>query len=193
MDLTTSTRVRALLEGGGIQQGSLATLIAQAITDVSAYVERYLDRVVLVGAQVEYHDVLPLGQRFRLAAYPVTAWVDVRHDTGRAFGADTVVDASAYVRDDANGWLEFDRYYLADGPRVLRVSYTGGMAANVDAFVTAYPALAGAVDQQVAALVQRRHSLTAQAVNAGNSGASFQGGMDLLPGVKRVLDEYRRW
>lgn len=193
MDLTTTTRVRALLEGGGIQQASLATLLAQAVTDVSAYVARYLDRAVQVGAQVEVLDVLPLAQRWRLYAYPVATWTDVRHDTGRVFGADTVLPATTYVRDDANGWLTMDRYYLADGPGVLRIAYTGGMAADTTAFVAAYPAIAAAVDQQVAALVQRRHSLTSQSVNAGSMSSGFDGQYDLLPSVRRVLDEYRRY
>lgn len=193
MDLTTAARVRALLEGGGIQQANLATLIEQAIDSVSAYVERYLDRATLVAAQTEVMDVLPLGQRFRLYAYPVTAWTDVRHDTGRAFGASTVVDSTAYVRDDANGWLTFDQYYLADGPGVLRVSYTGGMATSTNDFISKFPAISGAVDEQIVSLIQRRHSLSSQNVNAGNVGASFTGAYDLLPSVRRVLDEYRRF
>lgn len=193
MDLTTTTRVRTLLEGGGIQQANLATLIAQAITDVSGYVERYLDRGAQVGARVEILDVQPLAQAFRLYGYPVTSFTDIRHDTGRGFAASTVVPSTAYVRDDTNGWVTFDRYFLADGPGVLRIAYSGGMAADTASFVAAFPAIASAVDQQVAALIQRRHSLSGQNVSAGNMSAGFVGAYDLLPSVTQVLNEYRRF
>lgn len=192
MDLTTAARVRALLEGGGISQASLDTLITQAITEVSALVERLLDRQVLVAAVVETLDVEPLAGRFRLRAFPVTAWTDARHDVARAFGSDTVLPATAYAREDERGWLVLDQYELTPGPQVLRLSYTGGMAASTAAFISAYPDIAGAVDRQVASLVQRRHSLTAQAVNAGTMGASFQGAYDELAHLRGVLREHKR-
>lgn len=198
MDLTTTTRVENLILATGTPPAWTTTAIGQLITEVSAAVERYLDRYAQSGvSRTEYLDV-EAGQRlFRLRAYPVASMTSVSFDPEQVFGSDTVIDSGDYFSPlyNSSGVLRFP-YDLnppdtATLPDCLKVVYTGGMASSTANFITSYPDIAGAVDKQVAFLYQNRNNLGVSSVS-GDAGSISIGAEAWLPQVKVVLDQYRR-
>ena len=194
MDLTTKERVKVLTEAGGHGNDSLDTLYAKVITEVSAAVEKYLDRYALEATRTETLDVFDGQSVLTLRGYPVNASPApvVKCDAARAFGSDSVVSDSLYAIDHETGQVLFDGFLPTPGPRVAAVTYKGGMAADVAGFVSAYPDIAGAVDLQVATLIQRRGNLSAQSAGAGSGNAAWEGSYKLLAEVTRVLDSHAR-
>lgn len=192
MDFTTAARIQRLLESGGAASGAHTTLLADLIPGVSARLEEYLGRGAKSEARTDYFDAEPGLVRVVLDAFPVASLTSVRYDTGRTFAAPSDLPASVYTLDSARGILTFDRANFVVSPRAIQVAYTGGMAADTNAFITAFPALAHAADLQVASLIQRRLSLGASSVNAGGGSKAWVGGYDLLPEVRSILDLYRR-
>lgn len=199
MDLTTAARVSTAVLGTATGPAPFLLQVGQLITQVSAAVEAYLDRYATSGVSRTEYLTASKGQRvFRLRAFPVASVTSVSFDTEAAFGAETVVDTTDYyspVQSEA-GLLRF-KYApligdgLGDDVPCLKVVYTGGMAANAGAFVTAYPDIAGAVDQQVAYFYHTRNELGRASVS-GDSGSSSPGADSWLPSVVAVLDKYRR-
>ena len=89
--------------------------------------------------------------------------------------------------------MVIDGVTLSHGPGVLRVIYAGGMAADEDAFIAAFPDIADACDMQVIAHYQRRSQLGAQGVSIGGGNVSYTGPLKLLPEVRAILAKHRRW
>lgn len=192
MDLTTKERVKVHGEAGGQKWGTSSDDQLDAIiAGYSADFERMLDRIVLAAAQTETFDV-DRGQRvFSLKAYPVTAVTSIINDTERLFTGDALA-TTEYSLNLATGLLQVDQAYLLPGPGVLQVIYTGGMALTTAAFITAFPALAFAMDLQVLHHYQRRNSLGATSLSAGQGNVSFQGPLKLLPTVLATIKAHRR-
>jgi uncharacterized phiE125 gp8 family phage protein len=193
MDLTTVTRVKAHLEEGESfpPAGAAETLLTALVGLYSALVETRLGRLALTTARTTQLDVLPRQARFSLPAYPVTSVTSVHHDVLRGFDATTLLDTDDYYCELASGILTVE-YPLLPGDGVLKVVYTGGMAATTAAFVVAYPELAAAVDLAVVAHYQRRKALGAHGLNAGAGSLSFSGALELPPEVVRIVESYRR-
>ena len=200
MDLTTLQRVRDFLK---VPTGKTEpdTLINQFIPQVSQAIERYLGREGLIQstARIEYHDAEYGQMNLWLRAFPVTSIAEIANDYDRAFAATSVVDAGNYVLYPNTGRVNFYKVALIGGPQVVRVTYTGGIAANTAALVTAAPDLALACEMQVAFLFQRKNIL-------GSTGSSSQGGSisldkpggdggagaGLIPEVVGILEPFTR-
>jgi hypothetical protein len=73
----------------------------------------------------------------------------------------------------------------------MKITYTGGMAADTAGFISAFPDIAGAVDHQVAYLWHRRNELGIASVS-GDAGSVSVGADSWLPWVKVILEQYRR-
>jgi hypothetical protein len=121
----------------------------------------------------------------------------VYYDLDQSFA--TVMDSSDYLSPvyGDEGMLTM-RYALrvCDGypdtmPNILKVVYTGGMASSTANFITAYPDIAGAVDQQVAYLYHQRNNLGTSSVS-GDAGSVSAGADSWLPSVLDTLRRYRR-
>jgi hypothetical protein len=197
MDLTTATRVGNLVYAGGSVTSSFNTTVGNLITAASALAETYLDRRVKAEAQVEYFDVSDGQKVFALKGYPVSALTSVYFDFDQSFGASTALDSDDYFNPvlNARGLLVMKFPFAIAGNETwvscLKVSYTGGMAANTSAFVSAFPDIATAIDQQVAYWYHQRNHLGNASVS-GDMGSVSPGADSLLPSVKLVLDLYRR-
>ncbi len=192
MDLTTLARIKTLLAIDTAETQHDA-LLSQLISAVSAEAEVFLDRHAQQVARVEQYDVYNRQAVFFLRGYPVLVAPapTVNHNLDRDFsGADLSVDA--YYLELATGKLTVDRVELTPGPGVLEVSYTGGMAASTAALVTAFPAVAHAVDIQVAFVFQRRHSLGISGFSAEGGSVSLETPVELIPIVKSSLKRFRR-
>jgi len=192
MDLTTTARVTALMGSAFKHDGKAEAQIARIVTLYSEAFKTYLDRETLAAAQTEY---LSLGygqQAVELKAFPVTSVTSVYNDTSREWATGEIA-ATAYYLDTATGLMVIDGVTLIHGPGVLRVIYAGGMAADVDAFIAAFPDIADACDMQVIAHYQRRNQLSAQGVSLGGGNVSYTGPIKLLPEVRAILAKHRRW
>lgn len=199
MDLTTAARVKALIssEASTKAGANVDAELARVVTLVSGMAEAFLNRQVAVGNPVtEYFDVEPGARRFSLRAYPVTSVTSVHFDLAQAWGSSTLIAASNYASPvyDEGGFLEFHSAFepFRRYPRSLRVIYVGGMAANADAFIAAYPDIADAIDLQCSATFHLRNVLGMQS-DALPGGGSMAPRPDFwIPPVKAVLERYRR-
>lgn len=200
MDLTTTTRVANLINAGGAAPASFTTTAAILVSTVSAAVERYLDRGMQTAARTEYFDVTNDQRVFALKAYPVSSVTGVWFDVEQTWDATTELSSAEYRSPvyDPRGLLTLSipqKIYITPGVdvayRAMKVSYTGGMAADTNAFIAAFPDIAGAVDHQVAYLWHRRNELGLASVS-GDAGSVSPGAESWLPWVKTVLDQYRR-
>jgi len=118
----------------------------------------------------------------------------VWNDIEWVFDTDHLIEATSYRVNVDTGLLYFREGYEPDeGPQALKVVYTGGMAATTEKFMLAYPDIAQAIARQVAYLFNTRHTIGATSIDVGaTTGASWQGDVEWLPGVKAVLDGHRR-
>lgn len=193
MDLTTLARIKTRLDITGAGEDAL---ISQLITDVSGRVETFLDRQVLVeAAKVEFIDIhaSEVDQIISLAAYPITALTTIHYDTEQVYGTDTLLVAADYrlLRNGDTGQVMM-KIRMVEAPGALKVTYAGGMAANAAAFITAFPAITAAVDQQVAFEKQRSRQVGVSSLS-GSAGSvtTFESGQ-FLQSVRRTLAQWRR-
>ena len=183
MDLTTAARVKVILDLTVAQHD---TILAQLITALSARAEKFLGRHVEQKARTEQYDVEESQFLFYLKGYPVAASpaAVVKADLNRTFDSGSIVATTNYYLDLDRGAIKLDAYRVVPGWGALQVAYTGGMAANVTAFITAFPHIADAIDMQTAFVFQRRDSL-------GLAGYSGDGGSISLPDIVQWLPQVR--
>lgn len=186
MNLTTPERVKLILAEG--VDAKAEALIVKLIESVSAWAEKYMRRTVASGTVTEYFDVKFPRTSVQLKAYPITSITTVHNSYDRTYDSTTLVDSDDYVVDPNTGILSFD-YSLSTGVRALKVVYVGGMASTVDAFVSAYPDIARAVEAQVVHEFRRRKdSLDGGASSLGLGQASFPAEVAILNYTRSVLD-----
>lgn len=193
MDLTTIARVKARLSITGATHDALLT---QLVGEASALAADFLDREVEVQSGkveiLDVHETEP-DQIFQLDAYPVSAITRVTYDLDGVFPTSDDLDTDDWmlVRGGETGQLRI-RARLSAGSGSLRVQYDGGMAADTDAFIAAFPGITSAVDTQVAYMYQRRREIGVTSVS-GQAGSvvHFDQG-PLLKAVKRALQRHRR-
>lgn len=190
MDLTTAQRVKAILaDGVGAKEDAL---LAQLITATSALAESYMRRTALTGTYTEYFDTYRYQRVVQCKAYPITSVTSIYHDSAREYGSATLVDSGDYAIHLEDGRISFD-FTLDEGPRSVKVTYVGGMAATVDAFVTAYPDIAHAVEMQVVHEFRRRKdAMDGTAASLGIGSFTPVGGVVLLNYTKDILDRHMR-
>lgn len=200
MNLTTVERIRALVMAGANMPGqdlnaSTVAALNQIISEVSAQAEAELDRYAQTGERTEYLDIEPGQCVFSLRAYPVSAVAGIWYDPEQEWSGDAIA-ANLYRSPvyDRNGLLRLD-YQLnwSDIPRqrALKVTYTGGMAADTAAFMAAFPDITSAVSQQVYYLWTRRHDLGLSS-SSGIGGTVTQAEVTWLPTAMRTLKRHRR-
>lgn len=169
LTITTTDRLKEW-QGGDSFSTDWATWWTNAIAAVSQVVEKRLDRFLKAEARTVYADIERHQSKVFLRGYPVSAVASVYEDASRVFGTGTLVDSSCYTFGNGNeGMLSFD-YALSAGPKALKVTYTGGMAADTAALATAYPDLVEAVDQQLLYLFRNKGTLGLSSVSGGSIG-----------------------
>lgn len=199
MDMTTATRVKEAL---GITDSGSDTLIAQLITAVSNEVERVMDRYVLTTSRTETLPMRSFKKLVMLRAFPVTSVSTIKVSQTLDFtDSDALVANEDYVLDLTLGTLRFivehdplRNYYsgLPISPLYVQATYTGGMAVDTSAFISAYPELAQAVDMQCVHLFTRRASPGQTSQTLSDSSAQYQGELGLLRIVTEAARRHRR-
>ena len=193
IELTTVARVKALLKHTGTgDDGVIAPLVSEASHAALAY----MDRAGSSESYTEFLDVHSSGtdQVFSLKAYPVSSVTSVHYDQDWSFGATELLDPDdeyRLMRGGETGQIMI-RVSLSPGPGVLKIVYTGGLAADTSAFVAAYPDIAGALDQQVAFWFQHRRELGSASVGGSGGSVAINNDDDFLPFVRTILQRHRR-
>lgn len=204
MDLTKQERLIALM-GEKEWRPEWASILSQIITGISAEVEEALHRHVLVASRTVVCDVDRHARSVSLKGYPITSVTTIKSDTSRAFGSGTEIDTDLFSIDSQAGVINFD-FELQWGPGALEVVYTGGMAADTNAFIAAFQDIAYAVDIQVFYEWQRRENpgLTNQNPSDFGGGSSYFVNPDwaerhgeflpkLVSAIKRHVNRSRSW
>ena len=130
MRLTTLARVKTLANVTGV---NFDPLINRLVSQVTGQVERYLGRYILKVARTIQTDIEPKQRVVWLRGYPIEAVpaAQFRSDTTRDFTNDAI-DADNYFLNREDGYVEFDRYALNEGPGTFQSIYTGGLAYSFD-------------------------------------------------------------
>lgn len=192
MNVTTLAKIKERL-GLGDADTEHNTLLTTILTNVSGRIERFLNRTLETGSVTRIFDVAD-GQRvFSLKAYPVSAITSVKNDTEWDWSGTSAMDSSYYQENAASGVLYFWANVLVPGYQALQVIYSGGMAADADALIAAYPDLSEAGINQVVYEFNHRDSIGIPTlVAAGGASLSFVQDSDLLPSVRGALKSLRR-
>ena len=194
LPVTTIAAVRAY-KGLAIAGGASDAWITSAIAAFSRRFEAALGRALLEEVQTEVLDVDFDGQTvFPLKGWPVLSSpaISVRLDALRVFDAATELEATFYTVDEEEGFLIVDGIVLPRGMRVLRVVYTGGMAADEAAFLAAYPDAAEAADIQINYWFESRLRLGQKSVVGPDNTVTMESTTEFLPVVNEAIARYRR-
>jgi len=211
IDLTTLARVKALCDPNGTTTwktnaeaviNNLIDLVSRrAMTDI-------MHRGVKSASRTEYFDIMQGQREIYVLGSPIdtssTITIVSNSDQPRDYSdSDDEIDAKYYYpsNDGTSNNLhpanaKMGRIYfetsLTAGPQTLKVTYTGGMAATTTAFLTAYPDIAAAIDEQVADMYKR--SINWGATTEGIIGASFtfESSVNWLVTVRQVLQNHAR-
>jgi hypothetical protein len=183
------------MQWSGMTQTQL-DLLNVLIPGVSAAFERELDRWIESKARTEYFDVRDDQAHWSLRGYPVTTLTSVEFDpTGKWDGSQVTHDADLWrmVLDDPEEHLLYVESPGAIGRRAMRVTYTGGLGVDTAAVIAAYPDLAMAATLEVANLVQRRSTLSLQAVGTVGADNQMLAALAMLPLTREVMARMKRW
>jgi hypothetical protein len=169
------------------------TLITDMIQKVSGSIERYLHRELenTQAARVEYFSGDGKRRIYPLRRFPIATVTSVYDSADRSYGSGDLIASDDYAIHAEEGFLEFE-YPLAYGVRNVKISYNGGYTAS-SGVLPVPDGMKHACLIQVTELYRRRTTLTQNiTMDLGNaqSPVTFDV-MDLLPGVKRLLDPYR--
>ncbi len=192
MDLTILPMVKSALTAGGVEIGTgLNGYLQDLITQYSATVQLELNRKTEQTERTELYDHAA-GQRYTyLYAYPVLAdpVVEVRTSLDGTFTDDPVSDISI---DYLEGRIWWRGALPPAGMGTVQVKYAGGMAPNTDAFISAYPDIALAIDQQITYFYQRKDSLGSTSVSIEGGSIAFQSAVEWIPALKAMIDKHKR-
>jgi len=203
MDMTTAERVRVMMMAGAVDAGTAlhtdtSSALAQLIPEVSAAAEtlmdRYADNTV---SRTEYFDVEPGKTLYRVKGFPVATLTSVHYDPWtQAFASTTALTSGTdffSVTLNPHGFIRMMSPFACESlmPSALKVVYTGGMAASAAAFITAYPDIAMAIEQQVIYQWKRRNDLGTISVSDAGGTVTTES-MAWLPSVRAILEQHKR-
>ena len=198
MDATTKERVRTLLRMQD-DYTDQDTLLEMLITQASAQVEAYLNRDFLAETKTEYLNMEGPEQRsLWLSHPPVSSVTSLAYDPSAQWdGSESTYDADDYLLPPATGEmrLRFEPTVYVNDPasgfRAYRVIYAGGLAADADALVAAYPSIAYATDLQVAALYHRSADPQAEQRSFGGAAVKVSEPLGLIRAAREACGQYR--
>lgn len=195
--LTTIHRVKR--RGAYNAKNNDDVLLNELIAEVSADCEEFMARHVWQTSRTEVYRLELHKHLLSLRGAPVAVVESVKYHTSNDFTGITAMDPASYNVDLELGTIEF-RNDTPYAPGYVEVVYTGGMsAAATEAEVTAqfisdFPHLAGAVDQEIVERVRRMRNPSGS-VQTKNGMVQQQRDLMLLADVKRrfAYHKRRRW
>jgi len=193
--VTTTAKVQEILQLATLVQAQ-TSLIESLIAGVGAAFEREMDRYLEQAARTETFDVRDDQSRWSLRGFPVTAIASVKFDQTAQWTGDEVTHSARLYRlalNDAEEHLLYVESPSAVGPKVMRVTYTGGLATSTAALISAFPDLAKAAALEVSNLYQRRSSLSIQAMGTVGADNQLFLSLAMLPLTREVVGRLKRW
>ncbi len=195
INLTTPGRVAKMLNVAQLDS-AMSALVAQMIPEVSADLEAAMFRLTEATQRTVVLSVKPRQTKFSLPAFPITAVSSIKNDPERVFGASITNLASTatnftFSSGEESSVLEIYSG-LSPGRNVLQITYTGGMGADTDAIIAAYPDVVNAATAEVVNRIQRSKSLSVASVDSGADTTSYSP-YDWLPLTKRLIGRRKRW
>jgi len=190
MLITTKDNIKTLLKITSTDEDAILVAIAAA---VSKEVERYIDRHVEQSQRTAYFDVEEGQEVFCVAGYPISAIASIHNDTDRDWGTGTEVDSDNYTYVRESGQIVIDKIGLLTGFQVLKIVYTGGMSDTQANLQSAFPDLEMAARIQGAHYFKKKDRLGIGAESVAGSSITVDNRLEMLPEVKTVLDQYKRY
>jgi hypothetical protein len=191
MDLTTVARFKAHYLGDteSLSWTKDDTELAKMVTRVSMMVEQFLGRTVQATGS-DLTEVCTVNQWesfYKVKAWPISSITSVKYARDQLDWSkiDALTEGTTYWSENARGIIMLYTEVKYD-PGYVQVIYQGGMAADADAFVAAYPDIELAVLTQLTYQWQRRTS-PAGSKTIGDGGINFDTGLRLLPAVQELL------
>lgn len=180
MDLTTLAKVKALLE---LTETDWDALITELVGAVSERCASYCNRDFESKSRVEYHD--GGGLYLYLKGLPVAAIESIHGSDTWEWDTRNLIPAADYQLLSA-GMAAYRYGAWPYGPQALKVTYTGGYAAD------AVPDdLEMAARTQVAYDFRRRKDIGLESVSFPDGSIQKVNSGEFLPSVKSVLNRYR--
>lgn len=191
-DLTTIARVKALMPVDVSDHDALIS--GQLIPQWSARVAEMLGREVAVAARTQTFRLRRFQRLIPLPAYPVTAVSSVSYGQ-KANDLESLTEHEDWFLDpDARHLRLTEEFHARFDYAVLSVTWTGGMAATTDAFVSAYPDIAGALDMQIVHALNRRRSPGGTTEVFGGGSIRHEATLEVLPELTAAVALHeRRW
>lgn len=206
MDLTTLERVKTAT---GISSTDEDSRLSALISSTSATFEQRLGRYLEKTARTEVFSLPRNRHVLRLPGYPI----DIEDEDGLPLATFDIQAATRPVWDDVASLtrnvdyivntktgvvsvlakFEHERTLISNRnlfPVYYRVQWKGGFAEDTDSFVTAYPDIASACEQQIAYFWSRRDSLGGNSKDRVSE-TMFTKDYGLLPHVVEVLNDYK--
>lgn len=193
MNATTLELVKRYLPGGADDTAD-DPVLAGLVPSITATAEKFLRRSIEKTERTVTLDWRCGRRRIMLPAYPVDPDADfeIRNDTWRQWGDDTIVDPSCYAVDYERGVVCFDMWLPQEGFQVLRVTWTGGMAATVEDLAAAYPDVVKAITLQVVHEYRRRTGLDITSLSMEGQSVGLAKEMGTLAYAEDLLSTERR-
>jgi len=190
MDMTTKERIKLLR---GIDDTGADDQIDQVIGGVSARFEAILGRHALDTSYEETYELHRAAKVLWLRAYPISAisavtYSSVPNDTS----ATALIADDEYYLDAEAGIVRLRLSTTPYDPGYIAVEYDGGMGTTTAAFITNYPEIAAACDQQVVYELNRRNTPGGQLSTRDGRTEFSKSEVNLLRGVREVLVTYSR-
>ena len=181
MAVTTAAKVKAFMD---TEEDRWDTLIATLITNCQSIIEDYCNRILDAADYTEYHD--GGGVDFFIVKNPPINTITSVHDSSdRTYGAGDLVSTDDYVSYANEGIVQLDGGVFLDELKNIKIIYNGG-----------YSSIPGAIEQAATEMVAKKLREGTKG-EYGMVSRSFPDGSvaftqdDLLPSVKRILNQYR--
>lgn len=188
MDLTTIERVRARGDFESIAASD--AVLEEFIVAVSKSVEELMARHVLEAERTEVVRVDRFKRTITLPGRPIVSVAELKVGTRPDLSSASATDATAYDVLLEQGQIRLN-WSPSYEPTYIEVTYTGGMALTTDAFVTAYPDIADAVDVEVIHRWNRRKTPGSESTTFGDGGVARTSAYGLHQHLRDVVGRYR--
>lgn len=190
--LTEIERIKDLWSKNTDEQDSLITRLLEQTTGTFAkFCNRHFERK----ERVEDYDARSGGTILPLRGYPVdkTKTFTIINDQTRNFNGSPFSDDVFHLNEN-NGLIRLDKVRWTGGPGVIRVTYTGGVAADTkDIFDDEkLVALSMAAELHVVSLLQRKDNLAMTSMSVEGGSIAMANPFTMLPEVKRILKQFKR-
>lgn len=180
--LTTLALVK-VFAGIGSTDTTYDTQLEQSIDAASWYIREQTGRKLVAQSLTEYYDG-PRSDTLQLREYPIGSTIVMYSDAARSFGSGTLVDADDYEVYEEPGHVVLTGTGYDVGPRVIKVTYTGGYS------TVPYDLSQACIELAVYWYEKfKNHRVGLSSVGGDGGTYSYQ---DMPPFVKAVIAKYRR-